>query len=102
TRQGRRATVTGRGFAGAKKETEGACLVLQSIRKAPRRCWSWICQLFALVRTSMEALRSQSIARRHAWIILAAVLVFGYAVGVLGYVILTPEIGIRCVFAPVV
>jgi DNA-binding NtrC family response regulator len=35
-------------------------------------------------------------------IVLAAFLVCGYAAGVLGYAVVTPEIGIRCAFTPVV
>src|SRR4051794_25984445 len=42
------------------------------------------------------------VARRRAWIVCAAVFVCAYAVGVLGYVLLTPEIGVRCAFTPVV
>jgi transcriptional regulator with GAF, ATPase, and Fis domain len=48
------------------------------------------------------ALWRESRTRRRAWIILAAVLVCGYAAGVLGYVVVTPEVGIRCAFTPVV
>src|SRR5262245_54533510 len=47
-------------------------------------------------------LASQPVARRRAWVVLASVLVCAYAGGVLGYVLFTPEIGIRCAFTPVV
>jgi transcriptional regulator with GAF, ATPase, and Fis domain len=40
--------------------------------------------------------------RRHALVVAAALLVFGYALCVLGYVLLTPEIGVRCAFTPVI
>src|SRR3954468_24567775 len=41
-------------------------------------------------------------ARCRAWIVCASVFVCAYAAGVLGYVLVTPEIGIRCAFTPVV
>jgi transcriptional regulator with GAF, ATPase, and Fis domain len=44
----------------------------------------------------------QQITRRRLAVIAAAVLVFAYAVGVTAYVMLTPDIGIRCTFSPVV
>jgi hypothetical protein len=42
------------------------------------------------------------ITRRRTWILVAALLVCGYAACVLGYVLTTPEIGVRCAFTPVV
>jgi transcriptional regulator with GAF, ATPase, and Fis domain len=54
------------------------------------------------LRSALSALASQPVARRRAWVVLASVLVCAYAAGVLGYVLTTPEIGIRCAFAPVV
>jgi transcriptional regulator with GAF, ATPase, and Fis domain len=50
----------------------------------------------------VRAVAHQSLVRRRLLIILAAFLVCGYAVGVLGYVRSTPEIGVRCAFTPVV
>jgi transcriptional regulator with GAF, ATPase, and Fis domain len=41
-------------------------------------------------------------ARCRAWVVCATVFVCAYAVGVLGYVLMTPELGIRCAFTPVV
>src|SRR4051794_39871155 len=40
--------------------------------------------------------------RCRAWVVCAAVFVCAYAAGVLGYVLVTPELGIRCAFTPVV
>src|SRR4051794_24026745 len=40
--------------------------------------------------------------RCRAWVVCAAVFVCAYAGGVLGYVLVTPELGIRCAFTPVV
>lgn len=67
-----------------------------------RSWWRGITGLFALALTGLAALRTRPVARRHAVIVAAAFLVFGYAGGVLSYVVLSPEIGIRSVFAPVV
>jgi transcriptional regulator with GAF, ATPase, and Fis domain len=41
-------------------------------------------------------------ARRRLAIVAASVFVIGYAVAVFGYVVLTPEIGVRCAFSPTV
>jgi transcriptional regulator with GAF, ATPase, and Fis domain len=49
-----------------------------------------------------HSLLRDPITRRRAWIVVAALLVGSYAVGVFGYVLATPEIGIRCAFSPVV
>jgi transcriptional regulator with GAF, ATPase, and Fis domain len=54
------------------------------------------------LRAVWQGLLHDPITRRRAWILVAAFLLFGYAVGVLGYVLVTPEIGIRCAFTPVV
>src|SRR5215467_3604462 len=54
------------------------------------------------VRSLGDTLVNQPAARRRFLIILATFLVCGYAVGVLGYVLATPEIGVRCAFTPVV
>src|SRR5262249_53446476 len=41
-------------------------------------------------------------ARCRAWIVCASLFVCAYAAGVLGYVLVTPELGVRCAFTPVV
>lgn len=68
---------------------------LESLRAFPHRFSDW-------VRTLVKAVAHQPIARRRLVIVLAAFLVCGYALGVLGYVLAIPEIGIRCAFTPVV
>lgn len=55
-------------------------------------------RLLSLLRLPSE----HKIVRRRLAIVTAAVLVFAYAGGVIGYVMLTPDIGIRCAFTPVV
>src|SRR5262245_17687070 len=42
------------------------------------------------------------VARCRAWVVAASIFVCAYAVGVLAYVLATPELGIRCAFTPVV
>jgi transcriptional regulator with GAF, ATPase, and Fis domain len=49
-----------------------------------------------------ETVWRQPRARYRLLIVVAAILVSVYAFGVLAYVIATPEIGVRCVFSPVV
>jgi transcriptional regulator with GAF, ATPase, and Fis domain len=44
----------------------------------------------------------QKVVRRRLWVVLATFLVGSYALWVLGYVLATPEIGVRCAFTPVV
>jgi transcriptional regulator with GAF, ATPase, and Fis domain len=56
----------------------------------------------AALRALAGELARNPISRRRAWILLAAFLVCGYAAWVLGYVLATPEIGVRCAFTPVV
>src|SRR5262249_7591231 len=41
-------------------------------------------------------------ARCRAWVVCASLFVCVYAAGVLGYVLATPELGLRCAFTPVV
>ena len=60
--------------------------------------WRQLARLCALG----HRLWHEPIARRRAWLVLAAVLVCGYSLWVLGYVIAMPEIGVRCAFTPVV
>jgi transcriptional regulator with GAF, ATPase, and Fis domain len=55
-----------------------------------------------LLRSCGTRLLHEPPVRRRAWIVLAAFLVCGYAVWVLGYVIANPELGVRCAFTPVV
>ncbi len=55
-------------------------------------------RLLSLFRTHF----GQQVTRRRLAISTAAVLVFAYAVAVTGYVMLIPDIGIRCTFSPVV
>jgi transcriptional regulator with GAF, ATPase, and Fis domain len=50
----------------------------------------------------VRALRTQPVTRRRLLIVVAGVLVCGYAAWVLAYVRSTPEIGVRCAFSPVV
>ena len=54
------------------------------------------------LRAAGETLWRQPAARRRLFIVVAAMLVCSYALGVLGYVIATPEIGVRCAFTPIV
>ena len=54
------------------------------------------------VLSLLTLLLQRKIARRRLAIVAAAVLVFAYAGGVLSYVMLTPDIGVRCAFTPVV
>src|SRR5262249_36642771 len=54
------------------------------------------------LRALAVALMTQPIARRRFAVIVAAAFVWSYALGVLTYVLLTPEIGLRCAFTPVV
>jgi hypothetical protein len=54
------------------------------------------------LRSLGRTLLHDPITRRRAGIIVAALLVCAYALAVLGYVLATPEIGVRCAFTPVV
>jgi len=54
------------------------------------------------VLSLLRLLFQRKIARRRLAIVAAAVLVFAYAGGVLSYVMLMPDIGVRCAFTPVV
>jgi transcriptional regulator with GAF, ATPase, and Fis domain len=72
-------------------------------------CMSAWCERLGKARAVAGWLRSvggalvrQRFCRRRSLIVVAAFLVVGYAIGVLGYVSSTPEIGIRCAFTPVV
>jgi transcriptional regulator with GAF, ATPase, and Fis domain len=63
---------------------------------------AWFGALAGRIGAALAALRHQPSVRQRALIVAAAVLVAAYALGVLAYVLLTPEIGIRCAFTPVV
>src|SRR5262249_19285608 len=52
------------------------------------------------LRALADSVFHQPAVRSRCWIILATFLVLGYAVGVLSYALVTPEIGIRCAFTP--
>jgi len=54
-----------------------------------------------LGRSALEGLR-QPASRRRALIIVAGILMGTYALSVFGYVVATPDIGLRCAFTPVV
>jgi transcriptional regulator with GAF, ATPase, and Fis domain len=54
----------------------------------------------AALRALGGALSRQRVARRRLGIVAAGFLVCAYAAGVLGYVMLRPEVGIRCAFTP--
>src|SRR5947209_3723089 len=58
--------------------------------------------LRARLRAWTRSLLCRATARQRAWIVLASFLVCAYAAGVLGYVVTTPEVGVRCAFTPVV
>jgi transcriptional regulator with GAF, ATPase, and Fis domain len=73
-----------------------------SIAKCVSFGWAGATRWAAGTWGKAAGLISQPTARHRLTIISAAVLVLGYAVWVLGYVVLTPEIGIRCAFTPVV
>jgi transcriptional regulator with GAF, ATPase, and Fis domain len=59
-------------------------------------------RLAGAVRAVAVTLATQPILRRRLAVIVAAIFVWCYALGVLSYVLLMPEIGLRCAFAPVV
>lgn len=57
---------------------------------------------FQKARAALQVLRTDATVQRRAGIVLAAVLVCGYAIGVMAYAQSVPDIGIRCAFTPVV
>ncbi len=65
------------------------------LRKVGATTWRWL-------KAAGAALCRQPSARRRLFIVVAALLVSTYALAVLGYVIATPEIGVRCAFTQVV
>src|SRR5262245_18810060 len=62
--------------------------------------WRRGSSFFWSVVAAARAVRTEPIARRRLVIILAAFLVMAYALGVLGYILFTPEVGIRIGFTP--
>jgi DNA-binding NtrC family response regulator len=50
------------------------------------------------VAQGFRALFHQPVVRRRVWVVVATGLVCAYALGVLSYVLATPEIGVRCAF----
>src|SRR5581483_6159094 len=54
------------------------------------------------LRALLVTLWTQPIARRRFAVVIAGVFVCCYALAVLGYVFVTPEIGVRCAFTPAV
>ncbi len=74
-----------------------------------RRTWDWLSDLtrrtdvlFVPALSAMNAIVRQPIARCRLAIVVALILVCAYAAGVISYVMLTPDIGVRCAFTPVV
>lgn len=59
-------------------------------------------QLASKLRGWLKALVRDTRARHHLAILVTSLVVLGYAAGVLAYVVITPEIGVRCAFKPVV
>src|SRR5262245_41379757 len=59
-------------------------------------------RLRALSSTSLPNLLAHPVSRRRALLVVAALLVCLYALSVFGYVLSIPEIGLRCVFTPVI
>ena len=54
------------------------------------------------LRATGQAVCQEGVTRRRVLIVVAALLVCSYALGVLGYVVVTPEIGVRWAFTPIV
>ena len=67
-----------------------------------RTCWRTFCALPPSALHSARSLLKQPVRLRRIGIVAASCLVCAYTLGVLGYVLTTPEIGIRCAFTPVV
>jgi transcriptional regulator with GAF, ATPase, and Fis domain len=58
--------------------------------------------LSGLVGSGVRGLFARASCRRRTWIVIASLLVCGYAAWVLLYVKTTPELGFRCAFSPTV
>jgi transcriptional regulator with GAF, ATPase, and Fis domain len=61
-----------------------------------------IALLSAKLWSLLQAFQEHRIARRRMAILVSACLACTYALGVMSYVMRTPEIGVRCVFSPIV
>ena len=76
------------------------------MRSALAKAWnalsSALVRLPGQARNLVIALATQRIARRRLAVVVAAAFVWCYALAVLGYVLVTPEIGIRCAFTLIV
>ncbi len=65
------------------------------------RSWGrWFSSVCSALRVLGGALSQRQVARQRLWVVAAGFLVCAYAAGVLGYVLLRPEVGIRCAFTP--
>jgi transcriptional regulator with GAF, ATPase, and Fis domain len=64
--------------------------------------WRDVAKLLSRLPPAIKAIFKQRTARRRFAIIVSAVAACAYAVGVLAYVMVTPDIGVRCAFTPVV
>ncbi len=73
-----------------------------ALAKASNALSSALQRLPRQTRNLAIALATQRIARRRLAVVVAAGFVWCYALAVLGYVLVTPEIGIRCAFTLVV
>jgi transcriptional regulator with GAF, ATPase, and Fis domain len=75
---------------------------LQALADGLHRAGSGLVRVAGSSRLLLTDLARTPVGRRRALILLAAVLVLAYAAGVLGYVLVTPEIGARTAFTPIV
>src|SRR5207244_288571 len=79
----------------------GATVASAAEANAPGQA-GWAVRGLECLRSLALALWREPVARRRAWVVVAAVLVCAYAAGVLVFVVSTPEVGIRCAFTTVV
>ncbi len=70
--------------------------------RAWRERWGQVGTAVRWLRRAVGGLVRQRACRNRFLVVVAAFLVIGYAIGVLGYVSSTPEIGVRCAFTPVI
>ncbi len=64
--------------------------------------WNRVSQRVSRWWSLTRSYLAQPRSRHHLTIVAGAILVLSYALSVVGYVLFTPEIGIRCAFSPVV
>src|SRR5947208_3072340 len=76
--------------------------VWSGLRRPVERLRLLVSALPSSARSLSQAIRHDPIARRRLAIVLIAFVVASYAITVLGYVLFTPEVGIRIGFTPVV